>query len=219
MVTISHLVKKLVNDRPLLIEALSQEIINYANLAEKIKPIIEKELEKKVKTSAIVMALRRYSEELSKKAVHFKKFNFESEIIMKTNLCDITIIKSSTSMDKIKKFYHIVDFEKGDTLNITQGNYEITIVISQKYLNKVKEILKGEKILNIQKNLVSLTLSYSKDFLYTPGILSTITRKLAWDNINIYENISTMTELIFIISAKDATKAYNSLQSLIEEKD
>lgn len=217
MVTISHLVKKYVNDRPLLTEALSQEIINFANLAEKLQPLIEKELEKKIKTSAIIMALRRYSEELTE-AAPFKKFNFESEIIMKTNLWDIAIVKSPTAIDKIKKIYHIVDLEKGDTLNIIQGNYEITIVISQKYKKKIKEILSSEKILNIQENLVSLTLSYSKDFFYTPGILATITRKLAWENINVFENISTMTELIFIISNKDATKAYNSLQTLIEEK-
>jgi len=69
--------------------------------------------------------------------------------------------------------------------------------------------------LNIERDLVSVSLNLSKDFLYTPGILSLATRKLAWENINIFENISTMSELIFIISQKDAVRAYNAFQEMV----
>lgn len=152
-----------------------------------------------------------------KKSVVKEQFKMSHEIVMKTNLCDICIVKTPSALDKIKQIHQIVDYEKGETLNVIQGNYEITIVISQKYLDSLKEILKGEKILNIQKSLVSLTLSLSKEFLSTPGILALATRKLAWNNINIFENISTMTELIFIVAEKDAVKAYNTFQEMTKE--
>ena len=38
------------------------------------------------------------------------------------------------------------------------------MVISQKYLSELKEIMENEKILNIEKNLVSLTLSLTEEF-------------------------------------------------------
>lgn len=209
--------KKTVNSRPSLQEALIEGIVNYVNLANKLQPEIQAELGEKTKKSAVMMALRRYGEELQKKSVVKEQFKMSHEIVMKTNLCDICIVKTPSALDKIKQIHQIVDYEKGETLNVIQGNYEITIVISQKYLDSLKEILKGEKILNIQKSLVSLTLSLSKEFLSTPGILALATRKLAWNNINIFENISTMTELIFIVAEKDAVKAYNTFQEMTKE--
>ena len=217
IVTVSQVVKKMVNLRPSLQEALIEGIVNYVNLANKLHPEIQAELGEKTKKSAIMMALRRYGEELQKKSIVKEQFKMSHEIIMKTNLCDICIVKTPSALDKIKQIHQIVDYEKGETLNVIQGNYEITIVISQKYLDSLKEILKGEKILNIQKSLVSLTLSLSKEFLSTPGVLALATRKLAWNNINIFENISTMTELIFIVAEEDAVKAYNTFQEMTKE--
>ena len=217
MVTVSQIVKKMIDSRPMLQESLIEEIINFSNLAKKLQPRIESELEQKVKTSAVIMALRRHAEQLQKKTIVQKPFKFSPEIIMKTNLCDICVVKTPSALDSIEQIHKIVDYEKGETLNVIQGNYEITIVISQKYLAQLKKIFKKEKILNIEKNLVSLTLGLTKDFLYTPGILSLATRKLAWENINIFENISTMTELIFIISEKDAVRAYNTFHEMLKD--
>jgi len=217
IVTVSHVVKKTINSRPLLQEALIEGIVNYVNLANKLQTEIQAELGEKIKISTIMMALRRYGEELQRKSIIKERFKMSHEIIMKTNLCDICILKTPSALDKIKQIHQIVDYEKGETLNVIQGNYEITIVISQKHLDSLNEILKSEKILNIQKNLVSLTISLSKDFLSTPGVLALATRKLSWNNINIFENISTMTELIFIVAQKDAVKAYNTFQEMINE--
>lgn len=214
MVTISHLVKKIIKDKPFLQEALSKKIISYGNLAEQLKPKIEEELEKKVKHSAIVMALRRYSDELkAHKAV--KKFDYSSEIVMKTNICDFAVVKSNTLLTKLKSLYSLVDFDKGDVLNIILGNYEVSIVISEKYKDKLTMFLKGEKILNKETNLVALAISFSGDFFNTPGVIFSVVRRLAWENINIFEIVSTMTELTLIIPKKDSMRAYDALQDLI----
>ena len=61
MVTISNIVKKIVQENPLLYEALARNIINFANLAEELKPEIEKVMGEKVKEQAIIMALRRHN--------------------------------------------------------------------------------------------------------------------------------------------------------------
>jgi len=216
IVTISHLVKKIVKDKPFLQEALSRKIISYGNLSEQIKPKIEKELEKSVKHSAVVMALRRYSDELEKESRRLKPFDYNSEIVMKTNICDFTVLKSSALLTKLKLLYSLVDFTKGDILNIILGNYEVSIVINEKYKDKLAKFLKGEKILNKESGLTALSINFrSGDFMHTPGIIFTIIRKLAWENINIFEIVSTKTELTLILKQGNSVKAYESLQELI----
>ena len=215
MVTISHLVKKLLEDKPFLLEGLGRGIISHGNLADELKPKIEKELGKKVKDAAIVMALRRYSEELNKKLIPSKKIDFSREIMMKTNICDFNFIKSPQLLTKLKSLYNLADLERGDFFNIIVSNNEVSIVISEKHKGKLLKILKGEKIISKEFNLVSLTIIFSEGFIHTPGIVFQVVRKLAWENINIFEIISTLTELTFIISKKDSMKAYETLQELV----
>ena len=64
MPTIAHIAEKMVERKPFIEEAMAQGVINYASLAQILQPEIEKELKKKVKTSAVMMALRRTSEKL-----------------------------------------------------------------------------------------------------------------------------------------------------------
>lgn len=216
MVTISHLVEKIVNERPLLFQALEQDIVSFGNLAAQLEKEIAEELKKEVKRSAVVMALRRYTDKIQEKS-SIPKFDFRSEINMKTNLCDIAIQKSAALFPKLQKIHKIADYGKGDTLNIIHGNYEISIVTNMKHLSKIKKELKGERTIKVEENLVALSLNFSEKFLYTPGVIATVVRKLTWEDINIYELISTFTELTFIISKKDATKGYNALQRLVSK--
>lgn len=208
MVTVSHLVQEHVNMRPLLQEAMIEGIVNYALLAEKLKPAIEKKLRKRVKLSAIVMALRRHSEGL---ANYNRKANLKFEIIIKTNLVDIAVHRTPGLPELLKKIQGIVSYEKGDTLNIINGNYEISVVVSEKYSDRVLGMLSQEKVITVKPGLVSLALTFSERFYDTPGVVAKLTRKLAWENINVVEIISTYTELNFIIDRDDLTRAYEVL--------
>lgn len=218
MVTASHLAKKAVSENSFLMEAMAKELISYGNLAEQLKPEIEKELGKKVKESAIVMALRRYQEELQSFDKNVKKFKFRGELILKTNIIDFSVVKSQSLLNKIKNLYGMVDFQRGDTLNIILGNNEISIITNEKYREKLSDFLKGEKVLNREFGLVALSINFTgEDFFDTPGVIFTAVRKLAWENINIYEIVSTMTELTFILNNKNSMKAYNVLHGLFEK--
>ncbi len=218
MVTISHLVKKLVGENSFLLEAMGKELISHGSLAEQLKPEIEQELGKKVKESAIVMALRRYEEELQSYDKKIKRFSFKGEIIMRTNIIDFNVVKSNSLLNKIKNIYNLVDFDKGDTLNIILGSNEVSIVTNEKYKEKLIDFLRGEKMLSKEFDLVALTIIFdSKDFFDTPGVIFSAIRKLAWEQINLFEIISTMTELSFILSKKDSMKAYNVLQELVRK--
>ncbi len=216
MVTVSHIVKKIVSEQPFVEEALGKGIISIAGLAEQMIPKIERELGKKAKQAAVVMALRRYSEEISSHRKKTKSFDYAGEILLKSNISDFTVIKSNSLLSKLKTIHSLVNFERGDTLNVIVGNNQVSIIINEKYMKKLAEFLSGEKILNKEQGLVALTIIFiSDDFLHTPGIIFDVVRRLAWSNINIFEIVSTMTELTFILSKKDSMKAYDVLQELV----
>lgn len=94
MVTVSHIVNKLVDDKIFLQEGMHHGVISNNSLAKMLKPDVEMELGKEVKHSTITMALRRYEENL-KRSSGKPLYNFFSETIMKTNICNIVIAESS----------------------------------------------------------------------------------------------------------------------------
>jgi len=217
MESVSSLVKKLLNQKPFLMEAFERGILSYGNLAVDFKSEIENILGKEVKDSAIVMALRRYAEEVKKHDSHPRESQLSCEIVMKTNICDFNVHKSESLLERLKDLYDIVQIGRGDFLNVTIGSEEISIAVSDKYRDQVEQFLSNEKKIDFRNGLVSLTLLFSGDFLHTPGIIYQTLRKLAWENINVYEIISTMTELTVVISRDDSLKGYEALQDFIEE--
>jgi hypothetical protein len=215
MVTISHVVQKLINQRVFIQEAIHKNIVSYGSLAAQLKPEIETELDKEVKPHAIVMALRRYAESLQEQHKTIS-FDYHSEIILKTDICDISVLRSPTLFHALKKLYDIVNFEKGDILNIIHGRYEVSIVTNERYRENSLIFLQKENVLNVEKDLVSLTLTYSKDFFYTPGVVFNIVRNIAWETINIFEIVTTNTELTLILAKKDAIRGYDALQKFLQ---
>lgn len=218
MVTISHIVKKTLSDQPFVQEALRRKIINYGALAEVMKSDVERELGKRVKHSAIMMAIRRYAKEVRKKRPLKLPFDYSTEITIKTNMFDVNVAISPTLFTKLNKLRKLIKYEKGEILNIIHGVHQVSIVTNSKHKEKVLEILQGEKILVKLDNLASLTVKVLPDFLYTPGIIASLTMRLAWENVNILELVTTMNEITLIIDKKDAIKAYRVLGELVEKK-
>ncbi|MBI2144103.1 hypothetical protein HYU17_03040 [Candidatus Woesearchaeota archaeon] len=219
MVTASAVVKKIVNEKPLLQEGLRQGIISFAALAERIKPQVEMQLGTKVKDAAVVMALRRHSESLRASDVKRIRFAPHTQLTLKTNLVYFSAKRSGELFRKLEALYKSFDYESGETFNVIHGNHEVSIIANDRHEKKVAAAIGEEHISTMGKNLVSVSMSLEKDFLYTPGVIFAATRKLYWDNINIFELVTTATELTFIFQKKDAMRAYASLEELTGRSD
>ncbi|MBU1201067.1 MAG: hypothetical protein KKA51_01080 [Nanoarchaeota archaeon] len=218
MVTISHLVEKIIEKKPFIQEALSKGIINNAALAEELKPIIEKELKKKIKFSAVNMAIRRLSEKLKNNFTENTKFDNKSDITIKSNLVEIVVYKEQETQEKIKKVHDLIDFKKGDFFSVTQGNYEVMIIINEKHEQKVKTFFDKKNIKKVISGLSSLTVNLPEEAVETIGYFYVVTRALNWENINIVDIVSTFTEMTFIVKEEDAAASFNTLRKLIKNK-
>ncbi|MFA5467967.1 MAG: hypothetical protein WC224_02770 [Sphaerochaetaceae bacterium] len=219
MESISSCVKHIIDRTPFLYEMLIQGILSYSNYAQSIQKNVEELYGKSVKTAAIVMAIRRYGEELRKKETEQKSYNLKYEIVMKTNIFSVNLVLSHTIMDKLGNLYNKVKPSSGDFLNVTLGSHEISISISEKHHELLQPFLEEEKVLHTMGDLVALSLVFSGDFMSTPGIVYEAVRKLAWEEINVNEIVSTMNELTFVISRDDSMAAFAVLQSFLTETD
>ena len=215
MVTISHVVHKLVDEKVYVQEAIAKGIASYGSVAKHLKPEIEEELRKEVAHYAIVAALRRYADKINSK---FKNINFDannSEVNLKTHIIDINLQKKPCLFDKLKKIYDFIQFEQGDLLHIIYGRNTVNIITNERYKEKIERFLQNERILKIDENLVALSFSIDKRLSKTPGVLFRIVRNFAWEDINIIDIITIDLELTFIVKEKNAIVGYKALQRLI----
>ena len=217
MVTVSHIVEKTIRDKPFVQEALARGIINNAALAEELIPLVEKDLGKKVKFSAVNMAIRRYAEKLEKTFVPKARFSRNSDITIKSDLVMITLYKFDDIENCIKRISGIVELRKGDFLTITQGLNEVMIITNERHEKQIMEVVSKKSIKKTIKSLSSVTIHMGMDSLETVGLFYTATRALVWENINILDIVSTLTEMTFIVKEDDTARVFNALKDMIKE--
>lgn len=218
MVTISHVVEKLMNENSFLDLTVKKEIASFTSLAKYLRPDIEKELQKKVKLSAVIMALRRYADKLEKKEQTFSSHYFKN-IILKTDVFYMVMSSSPDTLNTLQNMYNEIDFKQGDIFNIIQGNYEISVITNKKYQEKLIDLIGEEKIKSIVDDHISISLLYTKDYSFTPGVLYNMSRNIAYENINILTCFHTPSEFFLILHQDDAMKCYCILEKFLKKNE
>ncbi len=216
--SIASYVKRIIDRSPFLSDMLIQDIASYSNLALSIKPKVEELYGSSVSTSSIVMAIRRYADELRAKPRGKRSEDIGYEIQMKTNIYDVNLHRDDRFVSKLPEIYGSVHPENGDFINVTIGSHEITLSVSENCREVVDSVLKDFDIVHSYSDLVALTIAFHGNFLQTPGITYLAVRKLAWEHINIIEIVSTMNVLTFIISREDSHRAYQALEAFLDEE-
>jgi len=214
MVTISHIVEKMVKENPSLEISLAKDLISYSKLARSLRAEVEKELGKKVNDSAIIVSLKRLKEK-SEHLYERKGTFYGKELNTTSNLMEITIGKSAQLSLIMKKIYEFSELEDGCVLNAIHGNNQTTLVFSERMEHKIRNLIKDEKIIAEVKSLAQLSIKFDEKMVETPGFIVYVLKELSWNNINIIEIVSTYTELIIVIKKEELMKAYGIVQKLL----
>lgn len=214
MLTVPEATKQIIERSRYLVEAMSKDLINYSSLARYIKPELEKMLLKPVSEASIIMAIKRISEEIKPKFVPLTIFEGTPEMIVRSNLLDITIANSSTLSKKISRIVELHHNTQKYFFTLTEGISETTIIASQEAKDSIQEHIKGETVLAQFDNLSAITIRMPKDISYTPGVVYFFIKSLAWEGINITEVVSTYVELTIVLEDKDVNTAFGILKSL-----
>ena len=216
MKTISSVVEHYIKTKPFLLSALSQGIINLTSLSRNMMPELEQELGKDVKQGAVVMALKRLSEELDFRVNHkiLKVLKNIGEITVRSSLIDYTFAVSETILDKQAALISEINKENGIFYTSSRGVNETNIVVSESVGHLVDRHFSSEKLIQRLENLASITVKLPKENISIPGIYYFIFQRLAWEGIIINEVISTSNEFTILVSEEEIDVAFKVIKDL-----
>ena len=216
MKTISSVVEQYIKSKPFLLSSLSQGIINLTSLARIMMPELEAHLGKDVKQGAVVMSLKRLSEELDFKINYkiSKVLKNIGEITVRSSLTDFTYVISDTLLDNQAKLISEINKQQDIFYTSSRGVNETNIVISASVELLIEAVFKNEKLTHKIENLSSITVKLPQENISTPGVYYYIFQRLAWEGIIIHEVISTTNEFTIIVSDDQIDVAFKVIKDL-----
>jgi hypothetical protein len=216
MNTISSVVEQYIKSKPFLLNSLSQGIINLTSLSRIMMPELQSHLGKEVKQGAIVMALKRLSEELDFKINYkiSKVLKNIGEITVRSSLTDYTFVISDTLLENQAKLLAEINKVHDIFYTSSRGVNETNIVVSASIDSIIDTIFRGEKLTHKIEDLSSITVKLPQENISTPGVYYYIFQRLAWEGIIIHEVISTTNEFTIIVSDDQIDIAFKVIKDL-----
>ena len=211
--------KILANDY-VYMQALTLGIANYTALAERIKPGIERLTGYKVNLNTIVVAIKRFADNLEKKNMQQANINThlttttKAKMSLTGSIIDIDFQKENNDNDN-DALATILDefFEQDSRYNLFQTDSHFSLLTEdadeirrmvadaiQKFDGKISE--------GLSKITVSLTPKDQSPY----HILSVVSNILYNHQIPIHSAFFTANEIVLILNDRDAAKAYDLIR-------
>jgi len=216
MKTISSVVENYIKNKPFLSTALSEGIINLTSLSRRIKPEIELILKKKVRSGAIVMSLKRISNNLEFVSTHkiLKVLKNIGDITVRSNLIDYSFKVSDSLLSCQAKFLSEIYNPQLFFYTSSRGVTESNIIISDEMKELMETYFANEFLIKKTDNLSSISVKLPKENVSIPGIYYFIFQKMSWEGINIIEVISTSNEFTIVIDDQNVNDAFKIIKNL-----
>jgi hypothetical protein len=216
MKTVASVVEQYLKTKPFLLNSLSEGIINLTSLARVMMPEIELHLGKDIKQGAVVMALKRISEELDFKLNHkiSKVLNKIGEITVRSSLTDYTFLTSDSILDSQAKLMSEINKRKNVFYTSSRGVSETSIIVSSSVTDLIEKYLSTEKLLFVTEDLSSISIKLPQENVSIPGVYYYIFQSLAWEGIIIKEVISTTNEFSIIVDEIQIDMAFKVIKDL-----
>ena len=216
MKTISSVVEDYIKTKPYLSTALSQGIINLTSLSRIIKPDIEKILKKNANNGAIVMSLKRISDNMEFISTHkiIKTLNKIGDITVRSSLIDYNFKISPTFLASQAKFLTEINVNKESFYTSSRGVSECNIIISSNLKSFLEKCFEKEFLVNKYQNLSSVSIKLPNENVSVPGIYYFIFQRLSWEGVNIREVISTSNEFTILVDEDYVNIAFKVIKDL-----
>jgi hypothetical protein len=215
MRTIAEALAGIIRRSPYLEEALGLGLLNHSALARHLKPDVEREVMKKVKDGALIVALNRLAQTLRAKEGRPKAlFRKAPDLIVRLNLFEITTANSDTLAQKQRKLLESLNPRAPFFVTFTRGINETTTIASRELRERVVAAFKNETVISRISGLASVTVMLPKGTALIPGVYSYILKALVWEGINVVEVVSTLNEFTIVLEDKKIDSAFSVIKRL-----
>lgn len=219
MKSIAQATEDIVRQSPFLEEVIREGIGNLSGIARKIQPDVAARTMKDVTVSSVIMALKRLTARQTSVTKRLAGvFESSPELIVRSNLFEITVENSPTLIDKQKKLLGKASQGHSNFATITHGVFETAIIGNRAVMEYVLKLYESEKIVSRIEKLSSITIKFPTDIVEQPGVYYTVLKALAWSGISIAEVVSTYSELSVILPEEDVERAFTLIKGLFQSK-
>ena len=216
MKTIASVVEEYIKKKPFLSTALSQGIINLTSLSRQIQPDIEIIIKKRAKSGAIVMALKRISDNMEFVSTHkiVRVLKGIGDITVRSSLIDYSFKISNTLFGAQSLFLSEINQKKDSFYTSSRGVSECNIVISNNLSLLIDKYFENEFLVKKLENLSSVSIKLPNENISIPGIYYFIFQRLSWEGVNIIEVISTSNEFTILVDEDYVNTAFKVIKDL-----
>ena len=214
MITVASAVHDIIQSSPLLEDGMSRKLVNISAVARTIRPRVETITKKNVSKGAIVMALKRLEASLPTHLTTTSLAFSKPDLIIRSGLIELTYRNDPHLGDERQALYSLAaSFSSDSFLTVTVGVFETTIIASSSLEKAIRHALKNSQLIDTTRELSSITVQLTPSMIKETGSIAHILRRLAWENINVVEVVSTRQELTIIVHSSDAQRAFSALHS------
>lgn len=210
MIKVTDIVLDILKTDELASESMQAGLLNLSAYAQKIHSQVENLTKKPVKKGTIVVALSRLAASSRELKTPLKPEIKLSNIAIRSSLSAVIFDKTADIQRKLAVL-HPFQISINEIFGISEGPNEITLIYDEKAQEKIQKSFSTEAKFEF-KDLVAITVQYTQEYAKMPNIYYVLLSALAAKRINIFDMITTYTEISFIIkkeNMEDALKALN----------
>jgi aspartokinase len=191
---------------------LARGIVNVRSLANYIINTYKVNLS----LDSVISAIRRYPAGTEKKRDAGAVYNLlkQANIRTVTKMASISMKKNVETTLRLSEVLPKVNYEVGEVLRILEGAKLFKIIIDKKSFDKMYAIFGKENILEYDKNICMIEMTFPGILKTTPGVFSAVATELGANDISIIDVLSLSNEHILIVAEKDLLKAFEILYNL-----
>jgi hypothetical protein len=234
--SVPQAIKEIITSNDFYLKAIKLGIVNYTALANKIHKEVEALTESKVNIGTIIVAIKRFADELNKENNYYFKLNNNKKIdsennqinnkeqdsFMTPNDIRMTLIGSiidinfnnDLALQDISEILHNFSKDKLSEYNLIHTTKKVYIFTEDiQESRKIIGILKDKYNGNITDGLSKITLTLAnEDIITTRQVLYHIFDMVNNYKIALKNAFFTNKEIILILGGSEAAKAYDLLR-------
>jgi predicted amino acid-binding ACT domain protein len=214
----SEIVRRIVDADPCIQDCLARGLVNYSELARRIKPYVEAEAGKGASLEAIKAALIRYSQRLREQAPETPQRRLLETLARSALELRTGVTVATVRLHALPRLAETVTelLGKARLFFLMQSISSVTVTVSSEYFPLIKEKVGEDSFIEIYPDQAVLVIVSPPDVVEVPGFIAHVTGILAKNGININQIESVYTDTILVMKLDDALKAFNLLREAIE---
>lgn len=213
-ISISKVVKGVIDNDLSLQDALSRRYGNYTAIARLIKPKVEKDLGRKVNFDSLVTSVKRIKPRFQSPEGGIENVIGRSVVNVRTDVAKLNLDKSKRALESVR---NILATYQEEFLQVSESYSAITMIFDQKLLEEIHKKFNDDDVLDEQSDLAAIIVHSPKEIVRTPGVVLAIYTKIAENHVNIEDTVSCFTDTIVVIRMDDVARTFSSLTDLISE--